>query len=107
MSRHKNFVATQLISFCCFELCRDINFFIVIEVSSSNCSALLQHSLLCCDILLWFFSTSIMTIISFVSTKFLIVAWIYCRDRVLLAYTTETELCVVTDSENVATYFLL
>ena len=55
-----------------------------------------------------------MTIISFVATEFLTVAGVCCCDRiflcsdiVLLFCTVETELCVATDSEDVATYFLL
>ena len=63
---------------------------------------------------LGFFSTFVATIFSFVATTFLIVACCYCRDKpflypdiVLLSCTAETELCVATNSKDVATYFLI
>ena len=68
---------------------------------------------LCCDIhycvttfFLWIFSTFVETIFSFFMIEFLIVAcYCYC-DIVLLSCTAESELYVVKDLENVATYFL-
>ena len=59
-----------------------------------------------------FFSTFVETIFSFVVTEFLIVSGcchdikILCHDIVFLSSTTESELYVATDIENVATYFL-
>ena len=63
---------------------------------------------------MWFFSISVAIIIYFVATEFLTAAWVCCHDGlflchdiVLLSSTTETKLCVMTDSEDVATHFLL
>ena len=76
----------------------------------------LCHNILCYVVtfFLGFFSTFVGTIFSFIATKFLPVACCYsydkpflCRDIVLLSCTAETELCVVTNSDDVATYFLL
>ena len=115
MSRHKKFVATNLSFFAVPEKCRDINFFVAINIFAFNSSTLSRHSLLCCDILygvLIFLCRG--NIFFFFSTEFLIVACCCCRDRpflcrdiVLLSCTAETELCVATNSEDVAIYFLL
>ena len=51
MSRHKNFVATNLSFFVAPEKCGDINFFVVTNIFTFSSSTLSQHSLLCCDIL--------------------------------------------------------
>ena len=62
---------------------------------------------------LWFFSTFVEIIFSFVMTEFLIAACCFCRDIkllchniVLLSSTVESKLYVTTDFENVATCFL-
>ena len=61
-----------------------------------------------------FFFTFVAIRFSFVVTKFLKVACCCCRDKhflcrdiVLLSCTARTELCVATNSEDDATYFLI
>ena len=83
--------------------------FVATEISSFNSLTLLQQSLLCCDIISVVILNLCRDRLFFVVTEFLLVAWICCRDRVVLPCIAKTELCVVTTSFYVPTesYFLL
>ena len=111
MSRHKNFVVTNLSFFAAPEKCRDINFFVVTNIFDFSSSTLSRHV---ATFFQGFFSTFVGTIFSFFATKFLTVACCCCRDRpflcrdiVLLSCTIKTELRVATNSKDVTIYFLL
>ena len=121
MSRHKNLVTTNLSFFASPEKCHDINFFVESNIFAFNSFTLLGHNFLCCDIIFYvatfhlgYSLPFVTTIFSFVAIEFLIFSCCYCRDRpflcrdtVLLSCTVETKLCIMTDSKDVATYFLL
>ena len=79
--------------------CRD-------KVSVSGSATLLQHSLLCCNNLFVDFLNLFRDNNFSIVTEVVIFAWICCHDRFLFPYTIETELCVTTDTKDVATYFL-
>ena len=114
MSSHKNFVATNLSFFVAPEKCRDINFFVTTNIFSFSSSTLSRHFVLYCDNLYGVLLYFVVTIISFVVIEFFTVVCCCCYDRpflsgdiVLLSYTTETELCVAINFEDVAIYILL
>ena len=97
-----------------FILCRNIVFYFCEKYFAFSSSTLLRHKIsLSRQSFLWFFSAFVVTIFSFVVTEFLTVAYCCCHERyllcrniVFLTYTTESELYVAIDLENVATYFL-
>ena len=95
MSRHKNFVATNLSFFAAPEKCRNINF---LSRQIFLFSVLpLCHDILCyvATFFMGFFSSFVATRFSFVATEFLTVACCCCLDRpfLCLSCTAGTELC--------------
>ena len=107
MSQHKKFFSsycvTTVFSFLLFILCRDIKFlycdkYFCLQLFNFTATyfAMLRY------FFLWFFSTFVAIILSFVVTEFLIVAccccyerYFLCRNIILLSSTAKSELYVV------------
>ena len=70
--------------------------FVATEISSSSSSTLLQQSLLCYNIIFVVILNLCHDRLFFVVTEFLPIAWIFCRDRVVLPCIAETKTFVAT-----------